>query len=116
MSGSHSRNKGSRGEREAAAVLTELTGYTWERSIGQTRRGGSEVPDVASVEWPHVHVEVKRGKAIGLWGALRQAVDDAGDSGRTPVVMARRDREGWVLVVRLEDVGDLNGLLEALDS
>jgi hypothetical protein len=104
--GAHQRRKGASGEREAADVLSEATGRLWSRSIGQTRRGGSEAPDVYCDDIPGLHCEVKRGKAISLWAALRQATDDAG-ADRLPWVLARLDRGEWVVVVRLRDLRDL---------
>jgi hypothetical protein len=95
--------KGEVGEREAADTLSEATGMMWRRTIGQTRRGGSEAPDVDCDDLPGTHCEVKRGKAISLWAALRQAIDDAG-ADRLPWVLARLDRGEWVVVVRLRDL------------
>lgn len=108
--GRSSRTKGARGEREAAAYLTDLLGVPFERSIGQTRRGGDEVPDIVSARLPDLHVEVKRTKRNPqILAALRQAVQDAGDL--LPLVLSRRDREGWTLTIRADD---LPRLLEML--
>jgi hypothetical protein len=64
------------------------------------------VPDVYCDDIPGLHCEVKRGKAISLWAALRQAIDDAG-ADKLPWVLARLDRGEWVVVVRLADLRDL---------
>lgn len=101
--GAMQRRKGASGEREAADVLSEATGWVWRRIIGQTRFGGSEAPDIDCDDLPGTHCEVKRGKAVSLWAALRQATDDAG-AGRIPWVLARLDRGEWVVVVRLADL------------
>lgn len=102
--GKASRDKGARGEREAAEKLTEVTGLPWRRSLVQTRMGGAEAPDVVCDELPGLHCEVKRGKRINLWAALEQAKRDA-DGKRVPFVLARKDRGKWVVLVELDDLG-----------
>lgn len=105
--GSSSRRKGASGEREACVALTALTGAEWKRSLVQTRLGGCEAPDVVCAQCPGLQTEVKRGKRnLNLWGALKQATEDAGED-RLPWVVARRDREEWVALVRLEDLPEL---------
>jgi hypothetical protein len=105
----NSSAKGKRGELEAASVLDDLLGGTWERLYGQQARGArgtSKPPDIAADEWPGLHTEVKRGKKVNLWAALEQAVTEAHGSHRVPWVLARRDRDpmGWVVVVRVSDL------------
>ena len=101
--GAHQRRKGASGEREAADVLSETTGMLWRRTIGQTRRGGCEAPDIYCDDLPGLHCEVKRGKAVSLWAALRQAQEDAAP-GAVPWVLARLDCGEWVVMVRLADL------------
>lgn len=108
--GAGSRRKGKRGELEACHALTELTGREWRRSAIQSRGGGAEAPDIVCGDLPRSHCEVKRGKAIGLWAALRQAERDASGD-QLPWVLARRDREEWVVLVRLRDVVELGEML-----
>ena len=114
--GRGSRRKGASGEREAAAAWTEATGVEWERTIGQSRRGGGEVPDIHSCRGPRhpttrLHVEVKRGKRVSIHAAMAQAVEDAEARRALPVVSSRRDRESWLVTVRLDD---LMALVKAL--
>lgn len=104
--GAHQRRKGASGEREASDVLSELTGKMWRRTIGQTRFGGCEMPDVKCDDLSGLHTEIKRGKAISLWAALRQADEDAAP-GAIPWVVARLDRGEWVALVRLRDLREL---------
>jgi Holliday junction resolvase len=111
VSGKRSRRKGAAGEREAAAALTEATGRTFTRGLGQARRGGAEVPDVVCESVPRLHVEVKRGKRPSLWAAREQAMADCKASGRTPIVLARRDRDRWVVLLDLDDLDVLRELL-----
>jgi hypothetical protein len=69
------------------------------------------VPDVVCEELPHLHVEVKRGKRPSLWAAREQARQDCDKSGRVPIVLARRDRDRWVVMVDLDDLAVLRELL-----
>lgn len=111
MSGKKSRRKGAAGEREAAAALTEATGLQWSRGLGQARKGGAEIPDLVCEQAPSVHVEVKRGKRPSLWAARAQAQADCAVSGRTPMVLARKDRDSWVVLCDLEHLRLLARLL-----
>lgn len=106
--GKASKDKGARGEREAAAALSRITRTPWERSLVQVRRGGAEAPDirpeVRGTSLDELHVEVKIGARPSLWGALEQAARDAEARGRVPMVVARRDRGQWVALVLLDDL------------
>lgn len=94
----NSRTKGAVGERELAAVLTEIFGVACRR--GQQFKGGQDSPDVAGL--PGIHVESKRTERLSLYNAVDQAVGDAGSN--VPVVMHRCNRREWVAIVRLEDL------------
>ncbi len=74
--GASSRRKGHDFERWVAAQL-RACGLTTRRGI-QARGGGAEAADVVVEEWPHTHIECKRGKRISLPAATRQAEADAG--------------------------------------
>lgn len=91
-----SRQKGKRGEREFAAFLRERG---VEARRGVQYQGGPDSPDVESAL--PVHWEVKRTEALALWAALQQAESEAA-SGRLPVVVHRRNKTGWVAVLRAE--------------
>ncbi len=94
-----SRNKGKRGEREAAAEIRSLFRTDAER--GCQHHGGDDSPDIrTSIE--KVHFEVKRNESFRLYDALDQAIADAGDN--IPVVLHRPNRQPWVAVVRLDDL------------
>ena len=112
--GASQRRKGASGEREACKALTEHIGGTWTRSgSAQRRRGTGKPADVVSPQYPELFIEVKRGKSIGLWAALKQATEQAGD-GQVPVVLARRDNGKWVVVVELAWVGIFVGLVSEI--
>ena len=93
-----SQRKGAAGERELALLLSKL-GYDIER-------GGSlsfgEKPDLSGL--PGVHVEVKRVERLNVAAAMAQAVRDAERfHDGAPAVFHRRNREQWLVTMRLDD-------------
>ncbi len=97
--GLRSRNKGKRGEREAAAEVRKL--FRTEARRGRQFAGSDESPDIHT-GIADVHFEVKRAEALRLYDALAQAIDDAGDN--VPVVLHKQNRKPWVAIVRLDDL------------
>ena len=95
------RNKGARGERELALVLTEA-GFPARR--GQQFRGGPDSPDVVCDCLP-IHWECKRVERLRIYDALDQARDEAG--GNIPVVAHRKNNHDWIAVLRLADLLDI---------
>lgn len=88
--GAAQREKGKAGEREAAALVRELTGWVVQRRVRQ-RDGDSDLLGV-----PGWAVEVKRHRTAGRAELARwwaQAVDQAG--GDVPVLLYRVDRGEW---------------------
>lgn len=114
--GRAARSKGSRGELEAAARLTELLGRPFRRAVGQSRSGG-DAPDVEPDGWQvggessAAWVEVKRGSAT-ITAAMRQAVAACGS--QLPIVLTREDRGEWLLTVRMSDALRLWAWLDAV--
>jgi hypothetical protein len=109
--GSLSRQKGKRGEREAAAELGELLGVTARRGVQY--QGGPDSPDVV-LEGVPVHVECKRVESLALYPALEQATADAGV--KVPVVWHRRNNKPSVVIVETARLLELARLLvEAAD-
>ncbi len=105
--GAHSRNKGQRGERELARLLT-AEGFPAER--GAQHRGGANSPDVIVPCLPSLHFEVKRCERLSLYDAIDQARRDAG--GKLPVVAHRRNNCRWLAIL---DLKDLLAILRASD-
>jgi len=99
--GKTSRDKGKRGELELAHELTRL-GIECRR--GQQYCGASGDADVVGV--PGVHIECKRTETLRLNEAMAQARRDARD-GEVPVVIHRRNRGPWIVVM---DLGDWVGM------
>jgi hypothetical protein len=97
--GLRSRNKGKRGEREAAAEIRRI--LRTEAHRGRQFCGSDESPDIV-VDIPDLHFEVKRAETFRLYAALDQALADCGS--RIPVVLHRANQRPWVAVIRLEDL------------
>lgn len=96
--GASSQRKGADGERELAAKLREY-GYEIER-------GGSlsfgEVPDLVGL--PGVHIECKRVERLNVPAAMQQAVKDSQRfRDGMPALFHRRNRQPWLVTIRLED-------------
>lgn len=105
----NSRDKGKRGEREAAAALRDL-GFKGARR-GQQFQGSPDSPDVADAI-TGVHIEVKRTEKFNLYAALAQATLDAGKHD-VPVVLHRRNSKMWVLALPLDRLWDFVGAVMA---
>ena len=97
-----SRNKGKRGEREAAAEIRRI--FHTEASRGRQFAGSDDSPDIRT-SIPHVHFEVKRAESLRLYSALEQAIGDAGEN--IPVVLHKQNHQPWVAIVRLDDLPNL---------
>jgi len=100
--GLRSRNKGKRGEREAAGELCRLLNIDAHR--GCQFRGSDDSPDIIT-DLENLHFEVKRAETLRLYDALDQAIRDA--NGRIPVVLHRMNHRPWVAIVRLDDLPQL---------
>lgn len=102
--GKASRDKGKRGERELAARLRDY-GYDCRR--GQQFCGRNGDADVVGL--PGIHIECKRVERLNLLEAMKQSVEDAVAAALTqdrqvlPAVFHRRDRECWLVTMRLSD-------------
>lgn len=91
----NSRTKGASGERELAQLLRNQ-GHL-EARRGQQYSGINGDADVIGVKG--IHIECKRQQKVNdeMW--LKQAEDDA-RKGELPVVIYRRDREQWKVLIR----------------
>ncbi len=97
MSGSRSREKGKRGEREVAA-LARAAGF---EDVRRTQDGNVQIGrgDVTGV--PGLHLEVKRQETLKVGEWLAQAYADA-DAHDVPVVAFRRNGDkAWHATVPL---------------
>lgn len=94
------RQKGKRGEREAAAELAAV--FACEARRGVQYQGGPDSPDVV-LKGVNVHVECKRTESINVYKAIEQATADAG-KGKTPIVWHRRNGKRSVVIVDTQDL------------
>ena len=92
----NSKQKGKRGELEAAKVLRE---YGFEARRGQQYKGGADSPDVVGMDG--IHIEVKRTEALRLYDALAQSKRDSAEN-ETPIVLHRKNGERWVVIMELD--------------
>jgi Holliday junction resolvase len=95
----NSKAKGSAGERELCAYLA-ARGFPAHRN-DQMFVGGRNNPDIDAEGLEGFHFEVKRVEKLNVPEAMKQAIRDA--SGRVPVVVHRRNREPWLVTMRLDD-------------
>ena len=96
----NSRAKGAGGERELANFLDD---HGFPANRGQQHAGSPDSPDIKcpALTSLGLHIECKRVEAGNLYSWLKQAIRDAGS--KIPVVMHRRNKEEWVVVLRLKD-------------
>ncbi len=100
--GKMSRQKGKRGEREAAALLREH-GFS-EARRGVQYQGGHDSDDVIGL--PGWHVEVKRTETLSIYPALEQAIVDKSDAAK-PVVLHKRNGKQWLAILNATDFLEL---------
>lgn len=93
----NSRRKGKDGELELSHKLQEH-GYNTRR--GQQYCGSNGDADIVGLDG--IHIECKRVEKLHLYDAIKQAERDARE-GEIPVVMHRKNREKWVVIMGLDD-------------
>ena len=93
----NSRDKGKRGELEAAHLLQK---YGYESRRGQQFSGANGDADVVGL--PDIHLEIKRVEKLNIDEALAQSIRDAREA-EIPVVMHRKNRTEWKITMRFAD-------------
>lgn len=100
------KQKGKRGELDARDHVTEVLGllkgqvYRSQQYCGR----GEDSADIVGLDG--IHMEVKRTEKLALYKALDQAIADS-KNGNIPVVLHRKNRREWVVIVRLTDLPEL---------
>lgn len=107
----NSRQKGKRGELEAAKAFEEATGLAVKRTA---QVNGKLSADLTGVEG--LHLEVKRRHRIASLDFLLQAELDSADidqsDGGVPVVLMRQDQDrNWAVLLRLDQLPELVSVL-----
>lgn len=95
----NSRAKGKRGELEAALLLTQM-GLKSRRSAQYCGANGDA--DLA-IE-ANLHVEVKLQEQMHPYKWMEQAVRDSAKTMRKPLVLCRRTRSPWLVIVQASDL------------
>jgi Holliday junction resolvase len=91
------RTKGAAAEREVCALLRDMTGKDYARNLDQTRDSGGDI--VAG----RYLLEVKRQERLCIDDWWRQAVNSADEALKVPVVVFRRSRQAWRVVITLNE-------------
>ena len=98
MSGKRSQRKGRAGELELCRVLQSCG---CPATPGQAVSYGA-APDVVGL--PGIHIEVKRVERLNVPEAMAQAVRDSERfHDGAPTLFHRRNRQPWLVTMRLED-------------
>ena len=95
----NSKRKGDAGERELAKKLNEY-GFSTRRSVQYNGKADDGKADLVNL--PGIHIECKRVERLNVSEAMTQAINDA-KGGELPTVFHRKNREGWLLTMRLDD-------------
>lgn len=96
----NSRDKGKRGERDAARCLEGVLGMPARRGVQY--QGGPDSPDVL-VDGLGLHFEVKYSSRLRIYDAMEQATGDSCLTDKVPVVLYRRPGRLWLWIHTLAD-------------
>ena len=103
----NSRDKGKRGEREAARLLSDLFGCEFRRS--QQYAGNVDAADVVGGP-DELHWEVKHQERMQLYKWMEQAQNDCG--GKLPCVLHRQNRREWLMTISATELFRLFRILQ----
>ena len=95
----NSKRKGKTGELELAKKLNEY-GFSTRRSVQYNGKADDGKADLVNL--PGIHIECKRVERLNVSEAMAQAINDAKD-GELPTVFHRKNYEGWLVTMRLDD-------------
>ena len=102
--GKPSRDKGKRGEREAAAALNRMI-PDCNAYRSQQFSGANHDADI-KCNIDGLHFEVKRQERMQLYKWMEQAENDKRYS-EVPVVLTRQNNKPWLLAIQLDDLPNL---------
>ena len=97
----NSRQKGKRGELEAAAVWNRLVPRAHARR-SQQHSGTESASDLIAPGTPNLWLEVKRCQALNLTAVMEKAREQCGSL--VPVVLHRRNESEWLVTFPLEQI------------
>lgn len=102
----NSKEKGKRGERELAEILTSMLAP--RRFVRSAQVSGQYTADIIALDENDLpvpfglHIECKRNEKLNIYEAVNQAVHDS--KGGIPTVMHRRNNQEWLVTIRLADL------------
>lgn len=97
----NSRQKGKRGELEAAAEWNRLLPKANARR-SQQYSGSESASDLISPGTPHLWLEVKRVQALNLTATIEKSREQCGEL--CPVVIHRKNDSEWLVTLPLEEI------------
>lgn len=97
----NSRQKGKRGELEAAAEWNRLLPKAHARR-SQQHSGTESASDLISPGTPHLWLEVKRVQALNLTATFEKSREQCGEL--CPVVLHRKNDSEWLVTLPLEEI------------
>lgn len=97
----NSRQKGKRGELEAAAEWNRLVPNAHARR-SQQHSGTESASDLIAPGCPHLWLEVKRVQKLNLQEVMEKSQEQCGEL--APVVIHRKNDTDWLVTFRLEDI------------
>lgn len=103
----NSRDKGAGGERELSKLLHSELGVKAVRNLEQCRGGGHDLDAPANTVLSGYAIEVKRLKSASHADLARywlQAVDQANQAEKVPVLAYRVDRGEWLVFIPLSEL------------
>ena len=106
----NSKQKGSRGEREVAEIIRKH-GFEARRTQQYCGNTG-DASDVTS-NLPY-HIEVKHQERLEIDKWWEQATHDA--MGKTPILVFKKNRQKWRVVMDFEEFLELNKIVLALNA
>ena len=95
----NSKRKGADGERELSKKLNEY-GFGTRRSVQYNGKADDGKADLVNL--PGIHIECKRVERLNVSEAMKQAIRDAKGED-IPTVFHRKNREPWLVTMRLDD-------------
>lgn len=98
-----SRRKGAKGELELRDSLQALgiDAHRTRQFCGKNGTPDVEIPGLRG----YLHIECKRTERLRLHDAMKQSTEDA-PPGAVPTVIHRRNRDEWMLTLKLEHLWD----------
>lgn len=108
----NSKRKGKTGELELSHKL-QAFGYDTRRSVQYNGKADDGKADLVNL--PGIHIECKRVERLNVSEAMAQAIKEAKGE-EFPTVFHRKNREGWLVTMRLEDFMEIYKAWEAEET